>query len=41
MREHKQGVQREGKRKRIPSRLYAVSAYPDRGLELTNLEVRT
>ena len=33
--------QREKERERIPSRLCAISAEPDAGLELTNREVIT
>ena len=35
--------QREGERgkERIPSRLFAVSAEPDKGLDLTNWETTT
>ena len=38
-RESKTG--REGGREKIPSRLHAVSAEPDVGLELTNHEIVT
>ena len=39
---HKWGRGRQiGKRERIPSRLQAVSAEPDVGLEVTNLEIMT
>ena len=33
--------ERERKRERIPSRLHAVSAEPNTGLELTNWEIMT
>ena len=33
--------QKERERERIPSRLYAVSAKPNVGLELTNREIMT
>ena len=35
------GRGRERGRERIPSRLHAVSAEPDAGLELTNCEIMT
>ena len=38
---HEQGRDRERERERIPSRLRAVSAEPDVGLELTNHEIMT
>ena len=40
-RESKQRRGRERGRQRIPSRLHAVSAEPDVGLELTNREIKT
>ena len=40
-REHTQWRGRERGRKRIPSRLHAVSAEPDVGLDLTNREITT
>ena len=33
---HEQGRSTDRKRERIPKRLYAVSAEPDAGLDLTN-----
>ena len=36
-----QGRGRERGRERIPSRVWAVSAEPDAGLELTNREIMT
>ena len=35
------GAEREGQRTRIPSRLHAVRAEPDVGLELMNREIMT
>ena len=37
--EHEEGSGRERGRERTPSRLHAVSAEPDVGLELTNCEI--
>ena len=41
MRAHRRGAERERERERerIPSRLRAVSAIPNEGLNLTNLEI--
>ena len=36
-----EGAEKEGERERIPSRLCAVRAKPDVGLELTNYEIMT
>ena len=41
MREKAQGVGAERGREWIPSRLHAVSAEPDMGLELMNYEIMT
>ena len=38
---HEQGRGRERGRERIPSKLHAVSAEPDVGLDLTNCEIMT
>ena len=35
------GAERKGERERIPRRLYAVSAEPNMGLNLTNCEIMT
>ena len=40
-REHKQGRGRDRGRERIPSRLHAVSAEDDAGLNLTDREIMT
>ena len=40
-REYEQGRGRERGRARIPSRLHAVSAEPNVGLELTNCKIMT
>ena len=40
-RERERRGEAERRRQRIPNRLCAVSAEPDAGLDLTNLEIRT
>ena len=38
---YKWGRGRERRRKKIPSRLHAVNAHPDAGLDLVNCDIMT